>query len=636
MITGTLKSQIDRIWDAFWSGGISNPMEVIEQMTYLLFIKRLDEEQTRREKKAARTKGEVEDPIFNKRQQKLRWSKFRELGEPSELYRVVSEDVFPFIKTLGGHGTESAYARHMKDARFTIPTPALLAKVVDMIDDVPMDDRDTKGDLYEYMLGKIASAGQNGQFRTPRHIIKLMVAMMAPTPEDVICDPACGTAGFLVAAAEYLREHHADAIYKDKKSAKRFNADTFQGFDFDSTMLRVGAMNMLLHGIEQPSIENRDSLSEGHAGVADRYSLILANPPFAGSLDYESTAKDLLDVVRTKKTELLFLALFYRLLKPGGRAAVVVPAGVLESDGTALTAIREMLVENLRLEAVVKLPHWVFKPYASVDTSILLFSKGGKTENVWFYRVENDGFSDDAQKTPVDGSDIPEVLSLWRDPKARRKSVDLRKHRMVSVHEIRRNGYDLCPPMYLSGHQYPSDTDVAKLGSLFDITKGTTAASSALDEGKFPLFTTSIVPKWSDAAPFVGPAICIPTVSATGHGHASIKTIHLAEGQFDASSITAVLVPKNKDVPVHKIYYYLLAHKDELLVPMMRGATNKSLNTDRLAEIEVPVLKADSPQGIAIKSLMDQKRRIEEVETELNQLRTQHREGIDALRNVAT
>lgn len=636
MMTGTLKSQIDRIWDAFWSGGISNPMEVIEQMTYLLFIKRLDEEQTRREKKAARTKGEVEDPIFNKRQQKLRWSKFKELGEPAELYRVISEDVFPFIKTLGGHGGESAYARHMKDARFTIPTPALLAKVVDMIDAVPMDDRDTKGDLYEYMLGKIASAGQNGQFRTPRHIIKLMVDMMAPTPEDVICDPACGTAGFLVAASEHLREHHGDAIYKDRKSAKRFNADTFHGFDFDSTMLRIGAMNMLLHGIEQPNIENRDSLSEGYAGVAGQYSLILANPPFAGSLDYESTAKDLLDVVRTRKTELLFLALFYRLLKPGGRAAVVVPAGVLESDGTALTAIRKMLVENLRLEAVVKLPHWVFKPYASVDTSILFFSKGGKTDNVWFYRIENDGFSDDAQKTPIDGSDIPEVLSLWLNPKARRKSVDLRKHRMVSVHEIRRNGYDLCPPMYLSGHQYPSDTDVAKLGSLFDIEKGTTAASSALDDGEFPLFTTSIVPKWSDTAPFVGPAICIPTVSATGHGHASIKTIHLAEGQFDASSITAVLMPKNKDVPVHEIYYYLLAHKDELLVPMMRGATNKSLNTDRLAEIEVPVLKADSPQGIAITSLMDQKRRIEEVETELNQLRTQHREGINALRNVVT
>ena len=480
------------------------------------------------------------------------------------------------------------------------------------------------------------SGNQEGDVSGRLHIIKLMVDMMAPTPEDVICDPACGTAGFLVAASEHLREHHGDAIYKDRKSAKRFNADTFHGFDFDSTMLRIGAMNMLLHGIEQPNIENRDSLSEGYAGVAGQYSLILANPPFAGSLDYESTAKDLLDVVRTRKTELLFLALFYRLLKPGGRAAVVVPAGVLESDGTALTAIRKMLVENLRLEAVVKLPHWVFKPYASVDTSILFFSKGGKTDNVWFYRIENDGFSDDAQKTPIDGSDIPEVLSLWLNPKARRKSVDLRKHRMVSVHEIRRNGYDLCPPMYLSGHQYPSDTDVAKLGSLFDIEKGTTAASSALDDGEFPLFTTSIVPKWSDTAPFVGPAICIPTVSATEHGHASIKTIHLAEGQFDASSITAVLMPKNKDVPVHEIYYYLLAHKDELLVPMMRGATNKSLNTDRLAEIEVPVLKADSPQGIAITSLMDQKRRIEEVETELNQLRTQHREGINALRNVVT
>ncbi len=329
MITGTIKTQIDRIWDAFWAGGISNPIEVIEQMTYLLFIKRLDEIQKGKEKKASRTGKEIEGAIFNKRQQKLRWSVFKDLGDPKELYRVVSEEVFPFIKNLGGD--ESTYAGHMKDARFTIPNAALLAKVVDMLDAIPMEDRDTKGDLYEYMLGKIASAGQNGQFRTPRHIIKLMVEMMAPKPSDTICDPACGTAGFLVFSAEYLDRHYRDEIYKDKKSARRFNHDTFHGFDFDSTMLRVGSMNMLLHGIENPAIENRDSLSEEHAGVEGQFSLILANPPFAGSLDYEHTAKDLQQMVKTKKTELLFLALFLRLLKPGGRAAVIVPDGVLFS-----------------------------------------------------------------------------------------------------------------------------------------------------------------------------------------------------------------------------------------------------------------------------------------------------------------
>src|SRR5690606_15970159 len=349
MITGTIKIQIDRIWDAFWSGGIANPMEVIEQMTYLLFIKRLDEKQTVLEKKAARTGKDIEDPIFNRRQQKLRWSRFKELGDPAEMYRLVGDEVFPFIKTLGGEGGESTYSTHMKDARFTIPTPALLAKVVDLIDQVPMDDRDTKGDVYEYMLGKIASAGQNGQFRTPRHIIKLMVEMMAPRPEDTICDPACGTAGFLVAAAEYMDAHHRDEIYKDKKSVRRFNAETFHGFDFDTTMLRVGSMNMLLHGVENPAIEYRDSLSEGHAGVEGQFSLILANPPFAGSLDYESTAKDLLQVVKTKKTELLFLALFYRLLNQGGRAAVIVPDGVLFGSSKAHKTLRRILVEEQKL-----------------------------------------------------------------------------------------------------------------------------------------------------------------------------------------------------------------------------------------------------------------------------------------------
>lgn len=634
MITGAIKSQVDQIWNAFWSGGISNPMEVIEQMTYLLFIKRLDELQTVKEKKAARTGKPIENPIFSPYQAHLRWSQFKLLGDAGSLYTLISEKVFPFIKTLGGEDGQSTYAVHMKDARFTIPTPALLAKVVDMLDAIPMEDRDTKGDLYEYMLGKIASAGQNGQFRTPRHIIKLIVEMMAPRPGDSICDPACGTAGFLVAAAEYLDNNHRDEIYRDTESARRFNHDTFHGFDFDSTMLRVGSMNMLLHGVENPAIENRDSLSEDHANVEGQFSLILANPPFSGSLDYESCSKDLLDIVKTKKTELLFLALFNRILKAGGRAAVIVPAGVLESDGATFTAVREMLVERLRLEAVIKLPHWVFKPYASVDTSILVFSKGGKTDNVWFYRIENDGYADDAQKTPVLGSELADVLHLWRNPETRFKCEKPSKHRMVAVEEIRRSGYDLCPPMYLSGYKYPDGVKTVKIEELFEITKGSSAASSALDEGKFPFFTTSIQPRRSEIGSFSGPAICIPTVSATGHGHASIKTIHLAEGDFDASSITAVLLPKKDSVPVEDIYYYLLANKDELLVPLMRGATNKSLNTERLGQLEIPLLESSSQQGKAIQRLLEQKRKIEEAESELKELRLKHHAGIEALKEI--
>src|SRR5437762_779299 len=301
MITGEIKNQIDRIWDAFWSGGISNPLEVIEQITYLLFLRRLDDLQTLEENKAARLKKPIERRMFPKGKdskkrpyEDCRWSRFKHF-EAKEMYEVVNDHVFPFLRTLGGD--KSTYAQHMKDARFTIPTPALLAKVVDMLDAVPMEDRDTKGDLYEYMLGKIATAGQNGQFRTPRHIIRLMVEMTAPQPTDLICDPACGTAGFLVAAGEYLRKRHPNILH-DAKLREHFHHGMFHGFDFDNTMLRIGSMNMLLHGVENPDIRYRDSLAQDHAGDEEAYTLVLANPPFAGSLDYENTAKDLLAIDR--------------------------------------------------------------------------------------------------------------------------------------------------------------------------------------------------------------------------------------------------------------------------------------------------------------------------------------------------
>ena len=450
MITGEIKSQVDRIWDAFWSGGISNPMEVIEQMTYLLFIKRLDELHTVREKKANRLGRAIESPVFGPDQQRLRWSVFRQLGDAATLYEVVANEVFPFIKSLGGVAKDSTYASHMKDARFTIPTPALLAKVVDMLDAIPMEDRDTKGDLYEYMLGKIASAGQNGQFRTPRHIIKLMVEMMAPKPSDTICDPACGTAGFLVAAAEHLDKHYREQIYATPEAARRFNHETFHGFDFDSTMLRVGSMNMLLHGVENPAIENRDSLSEGHASVEGQFSLILANPPFAGSLDYESCAKDLQQIVKTKKTELLFLALFLRLLKPGGRAAVIVPDGVLFGSSKAHKTLRRLLVEEHKLDGIVSMPSGVFRPYAGVSTAILIFTKtnSGGTDSVWFYDMQADGYSLDDKRNPLDQAkhetnNLPDLLRRWqaRDQEGERKRTE--QSFLVPKAEIAGNDYDL-------------------------------------------------------------------------------------------------------------------------------------------------------------------------------------------------
>ena len=436
-MNAAIKSQIDRIWDAFWSGGISNPLEVIEQITYLLFLRRLDDLHTLEENKSARLKKPMERRTFpegkdpkGRAYEDLRWSRFKHFA-PAEMYTVVGEHVFPFLRTLGGD--DSTYAHHMKDARFTIPTPALLAKVVDLLDAVPMEDRDTKGDLYEYMLGKIASAGQNGQFRTPRHIIQLMVELTAPQPTDVICDPACGTGGFLVAAGEYLRQRHPELLH-DAKLKKHFHHGLFHGFDFDNVMLRIGSMNMLLHGVENPDIRYRDSLAQDHAGEEEKYTLVLANPPFAGSLDYENTAKDLQQIVKTKKTELLFLALFMRLLKPGGRAAVIVPDGVLFGSSNAHKTLRTMLVEEQKLDAVISLPGGVFKPYAGVSTAILLFTKtnSGGTDKVWFYDVDADGMSLDDKRTlllPEEKlgvnakltdaehakNNLPDILARWKE-----------------------------------------------------------------------------------------------------------------------------------------------------------------------------------------------------------------------------
>ena len=378
------------------------------------------------------------------------------------MFTVVDEHVFPFLRTLGGD--DSTYAHHMKDARFTIPTPALLSKVVDLLDKIPMENRDTKGDLYEYMLGKIASAGQNGQFRTPRHIIRLMVEMTAPQPKDIICDPACGTAGFLVCAGEYLREHNPNILH-DEKLKQHFHQGMFHGFDFDNVMLRIGSMNMLLHGVENPDIRYRDSLAQDHASDEEAYTLVLANPPFAGSLDYENTAKDLLQIVKTKKTELLFVALFLRLLKPGGRAAVIVPDGVLFGSSNAHKELRRMLVEEQKLDAIVSLPGGVFKPYAGVSTAILLFTKtnSGGTDNVWFYNVQADGWSLDDKRTPLLSEDklgpvpstelskdehtknnLPDVLAHWQE----RDKSELKRSRTeqsfcVPKADIAAQGYDL-------------------------------------------------------------------------------------------------------------------------------------------------------------------------------------------------
>jgi type I restriction enzyme M protein len=402
--------------------------------------------------KANRTGKKIEDPIFKKNQNKLRWSKFKDL-EAENMFNLVKDDVFEFIKNMGKEDG-STFSQYMENAIFMIPTPNLLEKVVSLIQDIPMDDKDTKGDLYEYLLSKIASAGTNGQFRTPRHIIQMIVELVQPTPEDIISDPACGTAGFLVASAEYILEHHPEVL-RDKKLKKHFLNKMFHGNDFDASMLRIGAMNLMLHGLENPVITRIDSLSEKNSAEKDKYSLILANPPFKGSLDYDTTANNLLQVVKTKKTELLFLALMVRELKVGGRCAVIIPDGVLFGSSKAHKTVRQEIVENQKLEAVISMPSGVFKPYAGVSTAILIFTKtnSGGTDNVWFYDMKADGYSLDDKRAPLDkknheDNNIPDIIKRYHNRKKENKRERMEQSFMVPTDEIREASFDLSISTY--------------------------------------------------------------------------------------------------------------------------------------------------------------------------------------------
>ena len=441
MVTGELRNKVDRIWETFWTGGITNPLDVIEQFTYLLFIKQLDEVETIKENEA-NFLGVPFESMFPGECQKYRWSKFKNLGSAEEMYQVVSNGVFPFIKNLHQDG-DSAYAKYMGDAIFKIPTAAMLSKIVDGIDRLELGDADSKGDLYEYLLSKVATSGTNGQFRTPRQIIKLMVSLVKPTPEDLIIDPAMGSAGFLIEAQQYLRDNCAD-LFLNAGLREHFNNNMFYGNDMDRTMLRIGAMNMLLHGVENPNISYRDSLSEQNPDN-EKYTLVLANPPFKGSLDSEGVSNDLLKVTKTKKTELLFLALFLRILKKGGRAAVIVPDGVLFGSSNAHKQIRKEIIEHNKLNAVISMPSGVFKPYAGVSTAILIFTKTGNggTDKVWFYDMKADGYSLDDKRQEIADNDIPDIIERYNHLDSENERKRTEQSFFVSVDEIIGNDYDL-------------------------------------------------------------------------------------------------------------------------------------------------------------------------------------------------
>jgi type I restriction enzyme M protein len=420
MITGDLKSQIDKIWNDFWTGGISNPLTVIEQFTYLIFLKQLDDKQTLIEKRANMLGVTTDKSIYSPEQKELRWSTFKD-KDPEVMFELFTRPqrhlndvtVFDFMKTLGKDG--GAFTEYIKGATFMIPTAKLLDRVVQQIDKLPLDNRDTKGDLYEYMLGKIAEAGTNGQFRTPRHIIRMMVEMTQPKKDDTICDPSCGTAGFLVAASQFIHEKHED-WFMEENFREHYNKNMFNGIEIDPSMMRISAMNLQLHGMENPTLIGNSALSESN-GISSQYSLILANPPFKGALDYDEVESSLLNVTKTKKTELLFLALILRMLKLGGRTAVIVPDGVLFGSSGAHKSIRKELIENQQLQAVISMPSGVFKPYAGVSTAILFFTKtnSGGTDKVWFYDMQADGFSLDDKRNALISEDTLEKFMLSDD-----------------------------------------------------------------------------------------------------------------------------------------------------------------------------------------------------------------------------
>lgn len=442
MITGELKTKVDGIWDIFWSNGVSNPLTVIEQLTYLMFIKILDDNETRRERNAELLGESVADPIFDADHQNCRWHIFRNY-EPDAMYENMVQNVFPFIKDGIGSSKDTAFAKYMKDAILVVSNARTLTRIVDKLEEIDLSNKDIMGDVYEYLLSKLATSGQNGQFRTPRHIIKMMVELMQPTPDDAICDPAMGSAGFICMAAQFIKDNYAAELMRADVQ-DRFQTTMFTGHDTDSTMMRIGAMNMMLHGVEAPNISQLDSLSEDNE-ERDAYTLIMANPPFKGSLDKETIAKDLRNVVSTTKTELLFLALFLKSLKVGGRCASIVPDGVLFGSQKAHKAIRKEIIENNRLVAVISMPSGVFKPYAGVSTAILIFTRtdNGGTDNVWFYDMQADGFSLDDKREPIKDNDIPDIIERFRNLEAEKDRARTEKSFMVPVREIIDNDYDL-------------------------------------------------------------------------------------------------------------------------------------------------------------------------------------------------
>ncbi len=640
MLNTTIKSSIDRLWDKFWSGGISNPLTAIEQISYLLFMKRLDQMDLKKMQDAEFT-GEAYKSIF-KGNEDLRWSHFRHM-EGGDMLAHIQTKVFPFLKTL--NSSNSAFAKHMGNAVFIISKPSLVVEAVNIIDEIfeeisreelsGQGFQDTQGDVYEYLLSEITSAGKLGQFRTPRHIIQLICELVDPKLGDTICDPACGTAGFLLGAYQHILTQYTSKEHQktdengltrgllgdkltDERQWKQLKEKTFYGYDMDDSMVRIGLMNLMMHGISNPNIDQKDTLSKKYYDD-NHYDVIMANPPFKGSIDKGDISEDL--SLKTTKTELLFVNKILNMLRIGGRAGVIVPEGIVLGNDAASLRLRKMLVEENQLEAIISLPHFTFKPYASVATYILLFVKGGDTEKVWMYNVEHDGYSNGNVRSFLGDSELPDLINNWKLRNSQNYKEKQGKHGFIEKNLITDNNYELSPKALLkaSANLTTSDNFIS-LGSIADIEKGTEPAQGS-DEGDFTLITTAEDFKKCKNYKYDEEAILIPLVSSTGHGHASIKRLTYFSGKFSAASILSVARIKDKEkfLPLF-VYYYLSANKEDLLVSQMKGAANVSLSVKKIQDVKIPLIPIEK-QRLLVKKLIDtqeaidlSKRKIKELE----------------------
>jgi type I restriction enzyme M protein len=628
-----LRQKVDQLMNILYAGGVNNPMDSIEQISYLLFLRLLSEKD---DQLATLDKKYVR--VFSGKWGKYAWGNFVTVTGDA-LFDAIRDAVEHLHELPGLTETGKLLFNRATLKIYDRPTLRAVVQGLHSLDLGAHNGRDFKGDMYEYLLSKLAASGTNGQFRTPRHIIDLIVALVDPKPGQRICDPACGTAGFLISSLTHilrqntkpgdLKRGHVDGALLKPAQWRFLEEQAFTGYDNDANMVKIGILNLYLHQLERAHVEIMNPLTTGFGGAypGKLFDVILANPPFAGKVQAESILSDINYKLNTRATELLFLKWFIDHLVPDGCAGIVVPEGVIMGTDKASKTLQRMLIEENRLEAVVALPHSCFKPYASVATFILVFRKGRITNRVWMYQLNNDGFSQDGVREPVDENDIPDLLHHWSHRTKASYAAQLGKHGWVTAEDIASQGWELAPRSYLRRQNVTNAHPLVPIGELCVLQKGETPAAKA-QPGKYPLVTTAEELKSFGSYQFDGEAVCIPLVSSTGHGHASIKRLTYINGKFAAATIIAVLrVKETQSLSTRYLYYYLESHKDELLVPLMKGAANVSLSLAKIGSLRIPVPPLEE-QVKLLKALIDVEGEIEETHSRLDKLRSKKKEAL--------